>query len=76
MIKLLKRDFIIGGLITIIGIMTIMDVTPNEFYFLVSKTLPNYLKYKLFKIMLDLYSSLLVYLVVISNNKRKNKWNQ
>ena len=47
MIKLLKRDFIIGGLITIIGVMTIMDVTPNEFYFLVSKTLPNYLKYKL-----------------------------
>jgi len=45
--KLLKRDFIICGLITIIGIMTTMDVTPNEFFYLVSKTLPNYLKFKL-----------------------------
>jgi len=45
--KLLKRDFIICGLITIIGIMTTMDVTPNEFFHLVSKTLPNYLKFKL-----------------------------
>mgnify|MGYP000049722612 FL=1 len=45
--KLDKKDFLICGLITIIGIMTTMDVTPNEFFYLVSKTLPNYLKYKI-----------------------------
>ena len=45
--KLDKKDFLICGLITIIGIMTTMDVTPGEFYYLVSKTLPNYLKYKI-----------------------------
>jgi hypothetical protein len=41
------KNFIIFILILIIYIMNHMNITPDEFLHLATKTLPNYLKYKL-----------------------------
>ena len=45
-----RKDFYILSLVSIIMIMTQMDVTPTEFFYLVRYTLPNYLQYKLIEL--------------------------
>jgi len=41
------NNLIIFILLLIIYVMNSMDITPDEFLHLATKTLPNYLKYKL-----------------------------
>jgi len=41
------KNLIIMALLLIIYVMNHMDITPDEFLYLATKTLPNYLKYKL-----------------------------
>ena len=43
----IMKNLIIFMLLLVIYIMNHMDVTPDEFLHLATKTLPNYLKYKL-----------------------------
>jgi hypothetical protein len=41
------KNLIIMALVLVIYIMNYMDITPDEFLHLTTKTLPNYLKYKI-----------------------------